>query len=120
MLFRHMGANQHVRLIIRSDKTLVVMNNVGEPNGAILYQGDIPGLNIDEGGWNLLTVYCLATPQGDRGFIYINKVFVAEVDLSVRGNAGDIAVVTGTYEGDQVEGESTDYQDLSIWSVPSD
>ena len=118
LLFRHIGANQHVRLIIRSDKSLVVMNNVGEPNGNILFQGDIPDLNIEEGGWNLLTVYCLATPQGERGFIYINKIFVVEVDLSVRSNAGDIAVVTGTYEGDQVEGESTDYQDLSLWSVP--
>jgi hypothetical protein len=113
-----MGSNQHFRLIIRSDKTMVLMNNVGEPNGEILFQGNISELNIDEGGWNLLTLYCLNTPEGDRGLIYINKTFIVEIDLSMRSVSGDIAIVTGTYEGDQVEGESTDYQDLNLWSVP--
>lgn len=118
LLFRHLGSNQHLRLILRSDKSLVLMNNTGESSGAILFQGNVPDLNIEEGGWNLLMLFCLDTPDGDRTLIYLNKIFITEADISVRTNSGDIAIVTGAYEGDQIEGEITEYRDLNLWSVP--
>jgi hypothetical protein len=119
VLFRHQGPNEHFRLILRSDKVLVLMNNTGQLDGEILFEGNLPDLNVDEGGWNLITLYCLRTEAGqDRGYVFINKTFVAELDLSGRSSSGDIAVVTGTYSGDQVQGETTEFQDLSLWSVP--
>ena len=114
LLFRHLGPNEHLRLIIRSDKVIVLMNNTGAPDGAVLQEFNVPDLNTDEGGWNLVMLIC----QADRGYVYLNKVFVAELDLSARTNSGDVAVVTGTYEGDQVSGEFTDFQDLYLWSLP--
>jgi hypothetical protein len=112
--FRHVGANQHFRFIIRSDRTWVLSQHAGQPNGDLIAQGVIPEMNVERGGWNQFALYSIDS----RGFLYINSQFIAEFDLSTRQNSGDIYLVTGAYEGNQVQGEKTDYQELNLWSVP--
>lgn len=114
ILFRYGKDKGYFRLAIRSDKTWALSNSGDGAEGLVFGEGAIPDLNVDEGGWNLIMLVC----QGDKGQLYINKAFVDLLDLSSRSSSGEIYVVTGIYTGDEVEGKKTDYQDLTVWSIP--
>ena len=44
---------------------------------------------------------------GERGWVFVNGDFVAIVDLKITAHAGDVAVITGAYAGDEVAGAVT-------------
>ena len=113
-LFRHEENNRHYRLVIRSDQKWVLLNNTGDPDGVILQDGDLPGLNTEKGGSNFIRLIC----QGTQGFFYLNDALVAVLDLSARTNSGGILIATGLYLGNEITGYSTDFTQFTIWSIP--
>jgi hypothetical protein len=113
-LLRHEGENVQYRFVIRSDNTWVLIDSAGDPDGDIIAQGEIPGLDTNENGSNQLRLIF----QGSRGLFFLNGAYIDEFDLSSRMNAGGIQIATGIYQGDEVNGYSTRYNDFSIWSIP--
>ncbi len=100
--------------MILSDKSWVLLNNTGDPDGAEIAGGELPNLDISEGGSNLIKLVF----SGERGVFFLDNNFVAEMDVSARMNSGGILIATGVYTGDEFTGESTEYQDFTVWSIP--
>ncbi len=49
---------------------------------------------------------------GERGLLFVNGDFISILDLSDVTAAGDVAVITGAFVGDQVAGAVTRYEDF--------
>ncbi len=107
-------ANQQYRLIISSDKTWRISNHTGSGSGATVAEGSVSGLSTSAGGSNLIRFVC----EGNQGWLYVNSVFIAEIDLSSRMDAGDVVVGTGFFSDTEIPGETTQYQDFTVWSLP--
>jgi serine/threonine protein kinase len=114
IIFRSVGINNQYRLVIKSDKTWKLLNNTGNVDGSQINYGDIPNLDDSERGSNFIRLIC----QDGRGLLYVNGAYVSELNLSVRQVSGDILIATGIFFGDEKDGKSTDYQGLTIWSIP--
>ena len=112
-IFRHQASNMHFRFVVKSDRTWTLFNNSGDPNGNIISQGEIPSLNIEEKGSNLIRLVV----EDTKGWFYLNSELIRELDLSERMNAGDVYVVTGIYQGDEISGSITGYEGFTIWSI---
>ena len=113
-LFRDEGGNEQFRLVIVSDESWVLLNNTGDPDGSVINEGFISNLYTNADDWNHIKLIC----RGDTGEFYLNDIFIAELDLSARSNSGDILIATGIYTGDEIGGETTDYLDFTVWSLP--
>lgn len=113
-IVRHEDQNTQYRFVIFSDKSWVLLNNTGDPEGTEIAGGELPDLDISEGGSNLLKLVF----SGERGLFYLENNFIAEMDISARMSSGSILVATGVYTGDEITGESTEYEDFTVWSIP--
>ncbi len=71
--------------------------------------------NFDTGAGGRNTLWLAAF--GERGLLFVNGEFVSMLDLSNVTGAGDVAVITGAYEGDEVAGAVTRFEDFSGWSL---
>ena len=49
--------------------------------------------------------------------MFINDTFVAKLDLSDLLEPGDVSVFTGYILGDEVEGETTHFEDFAVWAL---
>ncbi len=114
VLFRHTGKNSQFRVVMRSDKTWVLLHHAGDATGEIIQDGEIPSMNTNQGGWNTVRLIC----TGEQGFFYVNDAFIAGLDLSLRTDSGGIFVATGVYTNDEIDGKVTEYQQFTIWSLP--
>lgn len=70
--------------------------------------GTIGGLNTSTGGCNHVQVVTI----WERGWLFVNGEFVSTLDLSPVTRAGDVAVMTGAYTGNQVAGAVTNYENF--------
>ena len=68
--------------------------------------GTVSNLNTGAGGRNHLMVVTI----GERGWVFVNGDFVAIVDLKITAHAGDVAVITGAYTGNEISGGVTRYE----------
>ncbi len=113
-ILRHETKNVQFRFVILSDKTWVLLNNSGDPDGTVIAEGELPGLDVSEKGSNLVRLIF----QGERGLFFLNDALIAEFDLSSRMNSGGIYIATGVYQDDEIDGYATDFSDFTIWSIP--
>ena len=72
--------------------------------------GTLWNFYVGEGDENHLRVVVI----GWRGWFFVNGEFVSTLDLSDATKAGDVAVITGAFEGDEVDGKVTRFEDFSI------
>jgi hypothetical protein len=112
LIFRGEGGNDQYRIIIESDTEWVLMLNTGSADGRVIHEGTIPDLNVQENGSNLIRLIA----QEDQGWLYVNDVFIAELDLSSR-YSGSVSVVTGFYAGSEIPGALTKYEDFTVWQL---
>ena len=70
--------------------------------------GTLQNFNISAGGRNHLRVVAIQ----ERGWLFVNGEFVADLDLSAVTAAGDIAVITGAFTGNQVSGAVTRFENF--------
>ena len=54
---------------------------------------------------------------GDRGWFFVNGEFISAIDLSSITSAGDIAVITGAFTGDEVDGKVTRFEDFTAFRL---
>jgi hypothetical protein len=112
ILFRSEGGDNNLRFVITSDRSWRLFNRVGSNTTAIT-NGKLNNLYMDELDPNVIRLVCF----GKRGWIIINDTLITEVDLSSRMTAGSVSVATAMYEGDEIAGEITYYEDLYIYSL---
>ena len=84
-------------------------------DGVFTYENQIGGgvlsnLHAGEGGENHLRVVTI----GGRGWFFVNGEFIASLDLSDLTQSGDVAVITGAFVDDEVDGKVTRFEDFSI------
>ena len=63
-----------------------------------------------------ITILKLAA-LGESGYLFINEEYIAELDLSARTDSGDVYIATGLFNGDEVDGEVTRYEDVFLWAA---
>ena len=74
--------------------------------------GTLSNLNTSDGGKNHLRVVTI----GERGWFFINDEFVSVMDLSDARRSDDeydVAVITGAFAGNEVDGKATRFEDFT-------
>jgi serine/threonine protein kinase len=112
--FRDTGSADSFRLIIFSTFDWYLNNYVASPTGIKIQSGVFRGLNTGAGEQNTVTLIT----SGVKGYLLINNVFVSELDLSSRNEAGVISLGTGFYSDDEIAGYKTGFTDFQIWTLP--
>lgn len=111
IIFRDEGnKNNQYRISMDSDGVWAFQDNKNQTTGTLVDSGYLPTFNRlkDEVNSVLLIV------QNERGLLYFNEAFVKELNLEEREIVGKVAVGTGFFSGDEVDGYATGYRNLSI------
>lgn len=112
--FRTTGGNNEFRLVVGFDRTWVLMNNTGGPQGIVIARGELPDLDVSADGSHLIRLIA----KDERGVFLLDGNVVADLDLSAHINSGDIFLFTGMYKGHERNRFATLYTDLTVWSIP--
>jgi hypothetical protein len=114
--FRDTGSDSNYRLYIESDgdwelDSVTVRGE--EADFEAVGNGRWPDLDRSVGGSNHLRLVV----QGETALFFINETYVTTLDVSARNLFGGVWIGTGFETGHEILGESTRYQDFSIWSL---
>jgi hypothetical protein len=113
--FTFRKAEEAYWLIIQSDGTWSLINRQPQQQDIVIDEGSVADkLLADAGDANSLFLIAL----NDRGYFFLNDEFVAELDLSDRLIPGSVEVFTAFFEGNEVEGFATGYDDFTVWALP--
>ncbi len=112
-LFRDEGSNLQYRLIISSDTQWELYNNTGSSDGALIASGYLS--NLDTSAYGANTIKLIA--YYEAGQLWVNDVYISDLDLSSRLNYGEIYAATGMYTEDEIEGRTTDFYDFSVYEL---
>ena len=107
------GPNIHVVVTSRGRWELL---SGDEPPRKRVDNGTLRSFDTSVSGKNKL--WLMAT--GERGLLFVNGDFISELDLSDVTAEGDIAVITGAFEGDEVVGAVTKFEDFQAVSLHSE
>ncbi len=108
--FRHVEGNNQLRLVIDSNDEWFL--GIGDQPA---YQtGKAHGFQSEPGEQNIVEVVA----DGNTGYLAINGVVVAILDLSPSSNAGDVWVAAGLNVPDIVTGRTSVVTDFEIWALP--
>jgi serine/threonine protein kinase len=113
-IFRSIGTNNGLGLIIRADKTWE-LGDYSEGKFTVVEKGKVDSLDDRAGKSNKVVLMVL----DEIGFLFVNNFFCGSIDISRNTSAGNVLVGTGFYkERSGVEGKETQYEDLNIWKMP--
>lgn len=70
-------------------------------------------VDTGEQGSNLLRV----AASGDTGWLFINDELTATLDLSGHTESGTVSAITGFFSGDEIPGEATRFEGLTLWDL---
>ncbi len=96
-----------IHVVVTSDRRWSLVTG-DEPPREVIGGGTLRNLDTGAGGRNHLRVVAIK----ERGWLFVNGEFVSSLDLSAVTGAGDIAVITGAYEGDEVAGAVTRFENF--------
>ncbi len=109
-ILRRYSTGQQIQVVVTSDQRWVL--NWRETSSADTSQrlggGTLEAFNTGTGGRNHLRVVAI----GERGWLFVNGEFVSTLDLSDVTDAGDIAVITGAFTGNEVAGAVTRFENF--------
>jgi len=111
--FRDQGSNDELRLYIDSSGAFDFVNRIGQEDN-FLYRGRVDNLNLATNTPNTLVLMVWE----EVCVFFLNGQFVAEVDISIRMNAGDIAAVTNIDPDYVIEGAEVVFENFTIYDVP--
>ena len=75
--------------------------------------GTLNAFDTSAGGQNTLWIAAF----GERGLLFVNGEFISMLDLSDVIGAGDVAVITGAFTGNEVDGAVTRFEDFTVVRV---
>ena len=105
------------RLIFASTKKWKLTLYDGNASGANKFttvdSGDVSSLNLQTGAYNDLRVAAIT----DVGLVYVNNVFVTQLDLSAHRGAGDVAAAAWMFTDSGKPGVITNFRDFNIWKI---
>ena len=73
--------------------------------------GTLRNFDTSAGGRNRLWL----AVYGGRGLLFVNGEFISMLDLSYVTGAGDVAVITGAFTGDEVAGAVTRFEEFRVF-----
>ncbi len=115
-LFRRSSSNTFHAVGIHSDGTWFHRVRLGSVDSTKnLGEGGSSQILLGNGEANKLSIVAI----GDEAWFFINDVYIAKLNLSDLRQAGDIAVITGYFTGDEIAGQSTKYEDVIVWEPSS-
>ena len=108
-IFRQSGrgtTNKHLQVVVTSDRRWSLRARVDASSERIA--GGTLRLNTGAGELNHLRVIAIE----ERGWLFVNDEFVAPLDLNVVSEPGDVAVITGAFEGGERSGAVTGFKEF--------
>ena len=96
-----------IHIVVTGDRRWGVFRG-NEPPRERIGGGTIENFHTGTGQTNRLSVVAV----GQRGWFFVNGEFISSLDLSANSGAWDVAVMTGAFEGDELSGRSTRFQDF--------
>ena len=96
-----------LQVVVSSNGEWDVASGSGPPYAQVA-AGNVSNLKLGAGQQNHVMVVALE----ERGWLFVNQTFIASFDLSDVKVSGDVAVITGYYTGDEVAGESTQFENF--------
>ena len=110
-LFRETDINDQFRLTVESNGDWSLTAQEGDV-ADVVNSGAVNNLNTGANAGNRLTLLA----NGEIGYFFVNGRYVADLDLSAWNLPGDVGVGTSFYEGNEIEGEETAYEEFTVWS----
>ena len=111
ILFRQEVTDEELRLVVRSDGVWN-LNNRSAEGDSFVQDGTVSEfLNLNEGGSNEITLVAF----DEVGLFFLNGHLISKLDLSARDAFGEVALGTGFYSSNKQAGESTGYEDFTVW-----
>jgi serine/threonine protein kinase, bacterial len=110
--FRQTGPNDAYQLIVRSDGGWRLIDRTDTQTRFVAW-GSVPNLRVTATGANTVEVL---TKDG-YGQLWVNDVFVAELNLTARTKPGDVSIATGFYAGDGLPTAMTRYGNFTVWTL---
>ena len=112
-IIRRSGTGSSRRIItvlVTSRGRWDVSSREGSSERGLISKGTLGRFDTSAGGQNTLWLAAI----GDRGLFFVNGEFIATLDLSDVTGAGDVAVITGAFTGDEVAGAVTLFEDFAV------
>ena len=111
-LFRGPGEERFHAVVVTSDGWWrhYLREGSSDRNADPVAQGRVSGLRTSAGGLNEMRIVA----AGDRGWFFLNDRFVADLDLSGGAAEGDVAVITGYHEGNEIDGRATRFTGFAV------
>jgi hypothetical protein len=111
-IFRHTKKGNQYRIIVSSKSNwyLNLWEDVSLGNQA---KGSVANLRTGRGDFNAIKFVA----RGDNGYLYVNDLLISSMDLSLRLVSGEVCASTGFFDGNELPGYSTGYEDLTVWSL---
>ena len=111
-LFRQNGPNDAYQVIVRSDGGWRLIDRT-DAQARFIAWGTVSNLRVKATDAN--TVEVLA--EGGYGQLWINDVFVTELNLTARTKPGDVSIAAGFYAGDGQSAAVTRYSNFTVWTL---
>ena len=87
---------------------------LGSPDETVsLADGFAPAFNFDDGDRNRLRLITI----GDAGWLFINEVPLAKLDLSGNAGAGYTSAITNYFTQDGINGFETGFSGFTVWGA---
>ena len=102
---------QFLQVVVTSDRYWTLQSRErGRSQWKEISEGRLDDFDTNAGGENTLAVIVV----GNRGLFFVNGEFTSALDLSAVAGAGDVAVITGAYEGDERAGATTGFEEFQV------
>ena len=110
--FRQTGPNDAYQVIVRSDGGWRLIDRT-DAQARFIAWGTVS--NLRGGATDANTVEVLT--EGGYGQLWINDVFVTELNLTARTKPGDVSIAAGFYAGDGQPAAVTRYSNFTVWTL---
>ncbi|MBK8900189.1 MAG: serine/threonine protein kinase [Anaerolineaceae bacterium] len=112
LIFRQSDVDDEMRLVVRSDG-LWNLNDRSPGEDNFLQDGEVDWLDLSEGGSNLFELIAI----GEQGYFFLNGQFVDVLELSSRTEGGNIALGTGFYGSNELNGQESVYNNFNLFDT---
>ena len=109
-----LSSSSFIKVVVTSDLWWAVERRDKSPNHQQrLGTGLLGNLATEAGARNHLRMVVIE----ERGWFFVNGDFISSIDLSGVNRSGDVAVITGAFEGNEVAGAVTRYENFKVNSL---
>lgn len=113
IFFRDAGAGEEYRLMVVSDGFWSLENWTND-NYESISHGTVSNLNLDPSTSNQVLLFAIY----EKGYFFLNDIFIAELDLSARLTSGKIASTSSNYQDNFLPGAEAKIEGFTIWDLP--